>query len=298
MFSHSLLHSFLPALKWRLYTRPGIDSIHSLNLNSGAAGGRWKVGRIGELVGEDKTISLLGTAQFIFDHYLFNIIQLIMSAVKEYKCSDCNFKTVHRKSIRVHIESLHKDITYKCGECKYQATQRGHLRLHIKAKHLKQKYFCIDCGEMFAWQKTLKQHQQSVHNNVKYFCDKCDYTARKKCKLKEHLDSFHNGILYECDKCQYQASLLRSLNSHNRSKHEGVRYPCNLCDYQAYYKSNLSRHTNSIHSKQVVNQELLCESNEDKQVLTQTSSYIKPCKILIQRLPDSVYFLIGQKQFH
>lgn len=138
---------------------------------------------------------------------------------KKYDCDQCDFQTLIKSSLRMHIEAIHRGVRYKCDQCDFQAAQKGRL----------------------------KQHRQSKHEGVQYSCDECNYKASRKDILKAHIESVHEGVKYPCNKCEFQATRKSKVNEHIKSIHDGIRYACHLCDYQSIKHGNLEKHIKNVH---------------------------------------------------
>ena len=54
---------------------------------------------------------------------------------REFECEDCPYKALTRRSLRIHVKSIHLLERYPCTQCKYQATQKANLNRHMKISH-------------------------------------------------------------------------------------------------------------------------------------------------------------------
>ena len=68
-----------------------------------------------------------------------------------------------------HNISAHKERRkIKCSQCEYKTNMRRSLKRHIQSVHEGMKYPCDQCDKQFSNQQNRKKHIQSVHESVKY----------------------------------------------------------------------------------------------------------------------------------
>merc|ERR1719186_970190 len=66
-----------------------------------------------------------------------------------YKCKQCNFKSVKKVLLQAHVETEHQSIQFLCGQCDYIAecknTLKEHKRVHVKSTDIIF-YLCDQCN--------------------------------------------------------------------------------------------------------------------------------------------------------
>ena len=110
---------------------------------------------------------------------------------KTYLCHLCDYRVRTKKSLKIHIQSVHEGVRYTCNDCDFYATTKRILRIHI----------------------------QSIHEGMNYSCDKCNFESTYERHLLRHIQAKHDGIKYPCQLCQYKASRKESLRKHIKIKH-------------------------------------------------------------------------------
>ena len=56
--------------------------------------------------------------------------------MKTFKCSQCEFETARKDSLKRHIESIHENMkTFKCSQCEYETSRKDNFKRHQKIKH-------------------------------------------------------------------------------------------------------------------------------------------------------------------
>ena len=67
---------------------------------------------------------------------------------KPYKCSSCNASFQARKSLCIHIDSVHEGKKpYNCTICEYECSEKSRLTLHSASVHEGKKPFkCSICN--------------------------------------------------------------------------------------------------------------------------------------------------------
>ena len=61
-----------------------------------------------------------------------------------------------------------------CVICCASFTTKGNLKLHENSIHKNIKFDCKDCGKTFKQKGHLTRHINYVHNEIRYKCDQCD----------------------------------------------------------------------------------------------------------------------------
>ncbi len=84
---------------------------------------------------------------------------------KNIKCDKCNFKTVHKISMKEHMRRIHEDEGFQCDIC----------------------------GAKVATKQKIKRHMMEVHLGMKPFhtCGLCPFKARSLAAIKMHFRKKH-----------------------------------------------------------------------------------------------------------
>ena len=132
-------------------------------------------------------------------------------------CTECEFQSKDRATLKDHRETMHEGKTYKCDQCGFEAIHKMSLRRHIRNLHI---------------------------NYVRRYCNLCDFSSRKQEIVTAHKRYVHEGITIPCDQCDKQFTLPDRLSNHKRNVHQQHRvdYACTECDFTTKSKIGLSRH--------------------------------------------------------
>jgi len=152
-----------------------------------------------------------------------------------YSCEKCNFKSKSEKSLKGHIDSIHKIVTYDCDHCNWTFDKKEGLERHIKVHTQK---------------KTKENYNQKANSFQKHFpCDRCDYKSTDKYTLKRHIRASHEK--YACVQCDIKVSSKYRLKKHVKSIHpfppivESMPMPiftCEKCELVFQTEAILSKH--------------------------------------------------------
>ena len=82
-----------------------------------------------------------------------------------FRCSECNYETIKKIHLKVHIDLVHKKIKHQCPECNYEAIKKSHLEVHIDSVHKKIKHQCPECGKELSDKSGLNRHKKFVHKS-------------------------------------------------------------------------------------------------------------------------------------
>ena len=117
---------------------------------------------------ENKYYSQKNLKKHIIEKHYFQQINININIYIDkniFKCKLCNYSTIHKRNIGLHIKSIHYKIRdWKCHLCNYESTQKRNLNRHIKA----------------------------IHYNIRDFeCTYCNYKCSQKYFLKKHIEIKH-----------------------------------------------------------------------------------------------------------
>jgi hypothetical protein len=81
-----------------------------------------------------------------------------------YKCYACTYQTKFRNDMRRHIRGLHTgDLPYKCSHCDFKSVKKSNLEIHVR-KHTGEKpYECGFCIFTTSCSKSLNRHIKNRH---------------------------------------------------------------------------------------------------------------------------------------
>ena len=91
------------------------------------------------------------------------------------------------RHLKIHIESVHGNVTYSCNQCEYTVKQTWRK----------------------IWGDTLHLSMEVLVSPV----INVNIRKKRKGRLKTHIKSLHGNIEYPCDKCEYQFTHKRHLNT-------------------------------------------------------------------------------------
>ena len=135
-------------------------------------------------------------------------------------CPDCGKMFAKKRSLKTHIQFVHRGISFDCDQCNYKGYSRFRLKRHIL----------------------------SFHEGVKYYCDQCSYSAGSKENLRKHMKIHEMADQkFPCELCDHVASMPLYLKCHMKNKHSGLSYKCEFCDIVYKQKAPLKRHMRVKH---------------------------------------------------
>jgi len=177
-------------------------------------------------------------------------------------CDKCDKTFACKKSLRIHINSMHTGIRLYCNLCDFSAATKGNLKKHMKRDHEGLRYKCNLCGSILSDVYHYKVHLETIHSKIGqeskilpsifYMCYKCKKEFKNLDERQEHSKTC-NGKPKEakklppyCKLCKKMYSCQKSLRIHMESIHEDIKEKCPLCDYRGI-KGNLKVHMRRKH---------------------------------------------------
>ena len=169
------------------------------------------------------------------------------NTVREVKCYYCDVVENSERLLKCHVESAHgvRGPSFSCTECEFQSKDRATLKDHRETMHEGKTYKCDQCGFEAIHKMSLRRHIRNQHiNYVRRYCNLCDFSSRKQEYVTAHKRYVHEGIRIPCDQCDKQFTRPDGLSNHKRNVHQQHRvdYACTECDFTTKSKINLSRH--------------------------------------------------------
>ena len=92
-----------------------------------------------------------------------------------------------------HISTVHeKKKPFSCADCTKCYANAKTLKSHIELVHKNKTYTCSKCGKVLRSAHNLSAHVQTVHEKLKNFnCELCTKAFGRKHDLKFHVDRRH-----------------------------------------------------------------------------------------------------------
>ena len=75
------------------------------------------------------------------------------------QCSQCEFASSHKRSLKIHLLAHSGEKAHKCNQCDYATTQGGHLKTHTGERP----YKCIQCDHTFSQKSNMRSHIKKCH---------------------------------------------------------------------------------------------------------------------------------------
>ena len=79
------------------------------------------------------------------------------------KCLICNSMYSSMATLKIHQDSVHKEIKFDCQDCGKQFKRKNKLLVHVKIFHKFQKLQCDKCDKEFRTESGKSNHINSVH---------------------------------------------------------------------------------------------------------------------------------------
>lgn len=216
---------------------------------------------------------------------------------EHFICQICDKQFKLKKTLNVHIKSLHKvnsssvgeELHVNCEKCSKKFTNYELLFNHIKVAH--GTHSCKYCKKIFGLKSNLKRHIKSAHENINCHCEECDKVFSRKEDLSLHVKVNHTN--FNCKLCKTTISGEKFFKKHLKVNHEsncllkmGIksRKPISHCtpEWQKNKSKKYSQSLKTVTGDHVPFRKLVfsnvCKDNEDlKEILTNFFQF-KPFK--------------------
>ena len=212
---------------------------------------------------------------------------------RNWMCKLCYIRFIVRKSLKEHIEYVHKNesshhkrcmktydpnVDYKinlretvlphldnpipcelCDKMVKGKCMEFHLKTHEgdKGRRRRRILRCYYCGLCFTRPANLLKHRRLEHNN--YFdCDLCGGKFNGKHPLKMHRIRVHGEDSdIKCEICGKRFARPDQLRNHRSSHTDVSLVKCTLCDKTFKNRSRLCQHVNLVHGMSLTDVSLI-----------------------------------------
>ena len=79
------------------------------------------------------------------------------------QCSQCEFASSHKRSLKIHLLAHSGEKAHKCNQCDYATTQGGRLKKHMQTHTGERPYKCIQCDHTFSQKSNMRSHIKKCH---------------------------------------------------------------------------------------------------------------------------------------
>ena len=194
---------------------------------------------------------------------------------KKCQYSECDFETISRGGIRVHVNDVHLKIEktkdFVCDDCGKGFYKMTLLRTHIIVDHLgERRHKCETCGKAFGRKKNLDKHKDVHSATNKYICGTCGRGFRNDGALWNHRQLHKRGqkllrgepkhvetregevVLLRCGGCAEKVVVTKKeMEGHMKARHPaGKHFWCDQCNYTFVTGEELNSHNRKYHGSQ------------------------------------------------
>ena len=181
----------------------------------------------------------------------------------DFNCKECSKSYSNLRNLKFHLSKNHqgKDLEhFKCGSCEYSSVRKETLKLHIQAKHDDERHRCELCKKTFSTYKCLRSHTRADHLNIRHACQTCDKTFSIRSTLNAHIEVHHERKQYVCSLCSFLSHSKIVQNKHFKIVHpkNSLPYPeivhfCKICGCQKNSRRYLNQHIMKEHEGKKIN---------------------------------------------
>jgi len=156
----------------------------------------------------------------IYEVYGESAMQPHLSDHVYTSCTDCKNGRCQQHKERTISKPRVKGTQYKCSQCDYVSTRRQTLKQHLATHLINKPFKCRFCDYSASQKQGLVAHLLKFHYQQKPFkCSQCDYSAFRKQHLVAHMGKHLEDKPFKCTQCTFQTAWKEYLSVHIKRIH-------------------------------------------------------------------------------
>ena len=184
---------------------------------------------------------------------------------KQFKCSECGKKYVHKGNFAKHQRQKHPEMnadsaSERCDHLKNRqitlkddaSSEKKNMLGHLEQTNEKP-FSCNECSYTANTAYQLKEHAHKHRKEKPFSCKECSYTANEAHHFKEHAYKHMKEKPLNCNECYvYAATRANNLRDHILANHRNMqpfKYKCTICGNKYVRKRDCARHLRNTHQK-------------------------------------------------
>ncbi|KAK7066533.1 hypothetical protein SK128_008790, partial [Halocaridina rubra] len=256
--------------------------------------------------------------------FILQARQIVITSRSVIMCplDKCIFK--YRREYLSHRRVHHQDSDFQlcdqrilqCSQCNFKALRERQMRVHIKNNHQSgkkyDKYHCFVCGLEFPTHRQAEIHRRSAEHkttigrqrglSVARTCNLCYVETKDLPSLRQHLAQEHQK---DCTPCHLCGIILphRSDLAHHQNTCSGVPakalglHSCDMCDFRNDLLAHVFLHITMAHGQREDDGRYPCHICKTKlrissvkgHMLSHTSEWPHSCHICSRKFPQLVW---------
>lgn len=106
----------------------------------------------------------------------------------QYECPICGKKTSRPKCMAKHLKEHQVDpVQQMCALCGKHFKNKKSLKVHILTIHKEKGFSCQHCGKRFTSVTKVRVHERTHTGEKPFACTQCDYRTAQKSNLSQHM---------------------------------------------------------------------------------------------------------------
>lgn len=106
----------------------------------------------------------------------------------QYECQVCGKKTSRPKCFAKHLKEHQVDpVQQMCALCGKHFKNKKSLKVHILTIHKEKGFSCQHCGKRFTSVTKVRVHERTHTGEKPFACTQCDYRTAQKSNLSQHM---------------------------------------------------------------------------------------------------------------